>query len=42
MVKTLFIKNILTDIQIKNLEGKWINEDDIKHPIIREDTDIYY
>ncbi len=41
MVKTLFIKNILTDIQIKNLEGKWINEDDIKHPIIREDTDIY-
>jgi len=42
MVKTLFVKNLYTDKQIKEMEGKWITEDDIKFPIIKEDTDVYY
>jgi hypothetical protein len=42
MVKTLFVKNLYTDKQIKEMEGKWITEDDIKFPIIKDDTDVYY
>ena len=42
MVKTLFVKNLYTDKQIKEMEGKWITEGDIKFPIIKEDTDVYY
>lgn len=41
MVKTLFIKNIYTNDEIKKLEGTWINEKHIKYPIINEDTDVY-
>ena len=42
MVKKLFITNIYTNKEMKQMEGTWITEDDIKFPIINEDTDIYY
>ena len=40
--KQLFVHKILTDIEVSNLEGTWIDESFIKHPIIKEDTDVYY
>jgi len=41
-VKRLIINKILSDKDISNLEGKWIDESYIKHPIINSDTDVYY
>ena len=41
MVKKIVISPILSDSEISNMEGKWIEEEHIKHPIIKSDTDIY-
>ena len=41
MVKKLVVTPILTDKEVSDLEGKWVEESDIKHPIIKTDTDIY-
>ena len=42
VVKKVVVSKILTDNEIKDLEGTWIEEHHIKHPIIEEDTDVYY
>ena len=41
-VKRLFVQKILTDDEVSNLEGTWIDESHIKLPLIKEDTDVYY
>ncbi len=41
-MRTLTLKPKLTDEEIKSLEGYWIDESYIKHPIIQSDTDVYY
>ena len=38
----LFVNKIYSDHDIKNLEGTWIDESYIKHPIINTNTDVYY
>ena len=42
MIHKLFINKIYSDDEIKNLEGTWIDESHIKHPIVNNDTDVYY
>ena len=41
-IKKLVVSNILTDKEVKDLEGTWIEEHHIKHQIINDDTDVYY
>ena len=41
-VKRLFVQKILTDKEVSNLEGTWIDESHIKLPLVKEDTDVYY
>jgi hypothetical protein len=41
-IKKLLVNKILTDNEIKDLEGTWIEEHHIKQPIINKDTDVYY
>lgn len=41
MVKKIFVKKILSDEESSNLEGKWIDESYIKHPLVQSDTDVY-
>jgi hypothetical protein len=41
-VKRIIVNKILTDKEISNFEGKWIDESYIKYPIINSDTDVYY
>ena len=40
--KKLVVEKYLTDKEVANLEGKWIDESFLKHPVIRENTDVYY
>ena len=40
--KKLIVQKYLTDKGVSNLEGKWIDESFLKHPVIRENTDVYY
>ena len=42
MVKQLFIHKIYSDDEIKNLEGTWIDDSYIKHPVLTSDIDVYY
>ena len=42
MVNKLVVNKLYTDEEIKSLEGNWIDESYIKHPIIQSDTDVYY
>jgi hypothetical protein len=41
-IKKVVVNKIYSDKEIKELEGTWIEEHHIKHPIIEEDTDVYY
>jgi hypothetical protein len=41
MVKKIVINKILSDKESADLEGKWIDESYIKHPIINSDTDVF-
>ncbi len=41
-VKRLIVNKLFSDKEISNLEGKWIDESYIKHPIINSNTDVYY
>ena len=41
-VKRLFVQKILTDDEVSNLEGTWIDKYHIKLPLVKEDTDVYY
>ena len=40
--KKLVVEKYLTDKEVSDLEGTWINESFLKHPVIRENTDVYY
>jgi hypothetical protein len=42
MVKKLLVNKVLTDKQMKDLEGNWIDESFIKIPVLESDTDVYY
>ena len=41
-VKKLIVCKILTDIEMKDMEGTWIDESHMKHPVLNENTDVYY
>ena len=41
-IKQIFVQKIMTDDEVAKLEGIWIDKSYIKHPIIKEDADIYY
>lgn len=41
-MKQLFVKKILTDEEISNKEGEWIDESSLVMPVINEDCDVYY
>ena len=41
-MKELIVNKIMTDKDVDKLKGTWINEDILTHPIITEDTDVYY
>ena len=38
----IIVKKIISDSEIKAREGTWITEDDIVHPIIEKNTDVYW
>ena len=40
MVKKLVVKKIISDEEVSNLEGKWIEESHIQH-LVKSDTDVY-
>ena len=40
MVKKLVVKKIMSDEEVSNLEGKWIEESHIQH-LVKSDTDVY-
>lgn len=40
--KTLIVKKLFTDEEISKREGTWIEESDIKHPIVNSNTDVYW
>jgi len=42
MVKKMIVSKILSNEEVSKLEGTWIEESHIKHPIIKSDTDVYY
>ncbi len=41
-MKQLILTKILTDEQISNKEGEWIDVDSLKYPVIDKDIDVYY
>lgn len=40
--RKLVVSKIFTDEEIKSREGTWIEETDIKHPVIETNTDVYW
>jgi hypothetical protein len=40
--RKIVMKKYLTDKETSQLEGNWIDESFLKHPVIRENTDVYY
>jgi len=42
IVKKLFVNKLLSDDEVAKLEGTWIDESHIVHPIVDTDTDVYY
>jgi len=40
--KKLIVKKIFTDEEISKREGHWMEESDIKYPIVNSNTDVYY
>ena len=40
--KKLVVEKYLSDKEVANLEGTWIDESYLKHPVVRENTDVYY
>ena len=41
-IKKLLVSKILTDEEISSREGTWFSEDELTHPIIRSNVDVYY
>ena len=39
--KVLIVKKIYPDEEIKEKEGHWFDESDIKYPIVNRNTDVY-
>jgi len=42
MITKLVVEKIMSDDEISNLQGSWIEESHIKLPIIKTNTDVYY
>ena len=42
MINKLVVSKILTDEEVKGIEGTWIDESHIKTPVLNESTDVYY
>ena len=42
MVKKLVVNKVFSDLEMKEMEGTWIDESYIKHPVINDNTDVYY
>ena len=42
MVKKLVVNKVFSDTEMKGMEGTWIDESYIKHPVINDNTDVYY
>ena len=40
--KKLVVKKLCTDEEIKQREGTWITEQDIRYPVIDSNTDVYW
>ena len=40
--KKLIVKKLFSDKDISLREGTWVEETDIKHPIIDSNTDVYW
>ena len=40
--KKLVVRKLFTDAEIKLREGTWIEESDIKYPIVESNTDVYW
>ena len=38
--KKLVVEKYLTDKQVSDLEGTWIDESFLKHPVLKENTDV--
>ena len=41
-IKKLLVNKILSDDEMKGIEGTWIEESHIKHSVLNENTDVYY
>ena len=42
MVKKLVVNKVFSDSEMKEMEGTWIDESHIKHPVVNDSTDVYY
>ena len=42
VVKKLVVNKVFSDSEMKEMEGTWIDESHIKHPVINDNTDVYY
>uniref|UniRef100_A0A6C0C7N2 2OGFeDO JBP1/TET oxygenase domain-containing protein n=1 Tax=viral metagenome TaxID=1070528 RepID=A0A6C0C7N2_9ZZZZ len=42
MVNKVLVNKLLTDKQMKDLEGTWVDESFIKIPVLEKNTDVYY
>ena len=40
--RKLIIEKLMCDEDVCKLRGEWIDDSYIKHPVIRENTDVYY
>ena len=41
-MKQIIVKKVLTDKEVSDLEGEWIDESSLVMPVINEDCDVYY
>ena len=41
-IKKLLISKIISDEEISSREGTWFTEDDLVHPVVRSNIDVYY
>ena len=41
-IKKLIVEKIMSDKDISKREGTWFTEDDLVHPVIRNNIDVYY
>ena len=42
MVKKLVVNKVFSDSEMKGMEGTWIDVSHIKHPVVNDNTDVYY